>query len=152
MIQPFLIVAIFTCCQELSSQTTTKITYDNSSGLSTSKCNVFDPPLSVGGKTHTGVIGGVRYVVDKGLQLPTNYSFSSNKTNRTDYRISFPFKQGYVYTIKFTAAADVNHILSGTSIPNNPIPFFNTLEVIAANCSRSCFFSSVSALPIECAE
>lgn len=40
------------------SQTTTTILYDASSGLSTTKCNVFDPPVNVGSKLHTGVIGG----------------------------------------------------------------------------------------------
>lgn len=36
------------------SQTTTTILYDTSSHLSTTKCNVFDCPVNVGDKLHTG--------------------------------------------------------------------------------------------------
>ena len=43
-----------------------------------------------------------------------------------------------------------NYILSGTSIPNRCIPLLITLAVIEASCKRTCFFSSVSALAIEC--
>ena len=48
-------------CVKSFSQTTTTILYDASSNLSTTKCNVFDPPVNVGGKLHTGVIGGARF-------------------------------------------------------------------------------------------
>ena len=43
-----------------------------------------------------------------------------------------------------------NHILSGTLIPNNPIPVFIVWAVNCANCKRSIFFSSLSAFAMEC--
>ncbi len=43
-----------------------------------------------------------------------------------------------------------SYILSGTLMPSNPIPFFITSAVNSEICKRSNFFSSVSALPIEC--
>jgi hypothetical protein len=91
------------------SQTTTTISYDATSNLSTTKCNVFDPPVNVGGKLHTGIIGGATFSTANGLTLPTSYTFSSMQTKRTDYRISYPFKSGYTYRIEFTAFGDVSN-------------------------------------------
>ena len=45
---------------------------------------------------------------------------------------------------------ELNYIRSGTSIPNNCIPLLITVALILANCKRSCFFSSLSALVILC--
>lgn len=91
------------------SQTTTTISYDATSNLSTTKCNVFDPPVNVGGLLHTGVIGGATFSTANGLDLSTSYTFSSSQTKRTDYRISYPFKSGYTYRIEFTAFGDVSN-------------------------------------------
>lgn len=98
-----LAIAILFYSAKSFSQTTTTILYDASSNLSTTKCNVFDPPVNVGGKLHTGVIGGATFSTANGLTLPTNYTFSSGQTNRTDYRISYSFKSGYTYRIEVTA-------------------------------------------------
>lgn|GEM_PF-5900093 len=51
------------------SQTTTTITYDATSNLSTTKYNVFNPSVNVGGRLHTGVIGGATFSTAKGLNL-----------------------------------------------------------------------------------
>lgn len=99
----FLAVAILFYSVKIFSQTTTTILYDTSSHLSTSKCNVFAPAVNVGGKLHAGVIGGATFSIAKGLTLPTDYTFSSKNTNRTDYRISYPFRSGYSYRIEVTA-------------------------------------------------
>jgi hypothetical protein len=52
------------------SQTTTTILYDATSNLSTTKCNVFDPAVNVGGLLHTGVIGAATFSTANGLTLP----------------------------------------------------------------------------------
>ncbi len=96
------IAILFYSAKSFSQTTTTTILYDASSNLSTTKCNVFDPPVNVGGKLHTGVIGGATFSTANGLTLPTNYTFSSGQTNRTDYRISYSFKSGYAYRIEVT--------------------------------------------------
>jgi hypothetical protein len=104
-----LAIAIFFYSAKSFSQTITTILYDASSNLSTTKCNVFDPPVNVGGHLHTGVIGGATFSTANGLTLPTKYTFSSAQTKRTDYRISYPFKSGYIYRIEFTAFGDVSN-------------------------------------------
>jgi hypothetical protein len=73
----FLAVAILFYSVKIFSRATTTILYDTSSHLSTSKCNVFAPAVNVGGKLHTGVIGGATFSIAKGLTLPTEYTFSS---------------------------------------------------------------------------
>lgn len=76
-------IAMLFCGTQTLSQTTTTILYDASSGLSTTQCNVFDPPVNVGGKLHTGVIGGATFSTANGLDLPTSYTiFIANKKNR----------------------------------------------------------------------
>ena len=42
------------------------------------------------------------------------------------------------------------YILSGTGMPNTPIPVLRVLAVRAASCNLSIFFSSVSAFVMEC--
>lgn len=98
------IVILFYSAKSFCQTTTTTILYDTSSHLSTTKCNVFDPPVNVGGKLHTGVIGAATFSTANGLTLPTTYTFSTLQTKRSDYRISYPFKSGYIYRIEVTAS------------------------------------------------
>lgn len=58
-----LAIAILFSSAKSFSQTNTTILYDASSNLSTTKCNVFDPPVNVGGKLHTSVIGAAHLVL-----------------------------------------------------------------------------------------
>jgi hypothetical protein len=114
-----LLTAALFCHAALFSQGVTTILYDNTSGLSTTKCNVFNPapsttPVSVGGKVHVSVIGAATFTAANGLTLPTNYSFTSGTGNRSDYRISYPFKSGYKYSIAITALGSVS---GGSSYP-----------------------------------
>lgn len=67
-LRTILTIAILFCCIKSFSQTTTTILYDASSNLSTTKCNVFDPPVNVGGLLHTSVIG----VVGGGISLTSD--------------------------------------------------------------------------------
>lgn len=136
------ILLIVLCNQKLLSQTTTTITYDTTSGLSLTKCNVFAPPLVVGGKTHTSVIGAATYSNANGLALPTNYNINANKTERSDFRISYSFKSGYSYVIKFTAFAQVS---SGSSYPTIGAALFTAGGL--TNTSTSCAAGDISGFP-----
>lgn len=102
------IMMLFYCTESFAQITTTTILYDNTSGLSTTKCNVFSPPVNVGGKLHTGVIGGATYTDANGLTLPTQYIDATGKTLRTDYKISYSFKTDYTYSIEITASGFIN--------------------------------------------
>jgi hypothetical protein len=129
----FLAIAILFYSAKLFSQTTTTILYDASSNLSTSKCNVFDPPVNVGGKIHTGVIGGATFSTASGLSLPTNYTYSTGKTNRTDYRISYSFKSGYTYRIEVTSSGNASN---SSAYPSLGAALFTAagLPFTSANC------------------
>jgi len=52
---------LFYSAKSFSQTTTTTILYDASSNLSTTNCNVFNPPVNVGGLLHTWVIGGATF-------------------------------------------------------------------------------------------
>jgi len=124
MIKIIFVLVLFCGKTALTQTTTTTIVYDNTSNLSITACNVFaytspDPPISVGGKLHTGVIGEAKYSATNGLVLPTNYTFSSGHVNRTDYRISYPFKSGYIYSIEITAFGDASISSTYPSIGTN---------------------------------
>ncbi len=124
------------------SQTTTTILYDASSDLSTTKCNVFDPPVNVGGKLHTGVIGGATFSTADGLDLPTKYILSTDQTKRTDYRISYPFKNGYTYSIEITAFGDASNY---TAYPSLGASLFTAAGLTYT--STSCGPGDISGFP-----
>ena len=106
------------------SQTTVTISYDATSNLSTSKCNVFDTAINIGGKLHKSVIGAATFSSANGLSLPTNYTNSTGKINRSTYRISYPFKRGNAYRIEVTASGNTSNSVSyptlGTSLFTSP--------------------------------
>lgn len=125
-------IAILFFCTNSFSQTTTTILYDVSSGLSTTKCNVFDPPLSVGGRVHTGVIGAATFSTANGLTLPTNYTASPQHVNRSDYKISYLFKAGYLYQIEITASGFASN---STNYPSLGVALFtNALNYTSISC------------------
>ena len=137
-----LCLTILLCCDKSFSQVTTTITYDATSLLSTTKCNVFDPPVNVGNLLHTGVIGGATYSNANGLTLPTDYKPSTNVLHRTDYRISYPFKLGYLYSIEITASGNVSNSFDYPSISAGLYSSFDL-----PNTSTACGAADVSGLP-----
>jgi hypothetical protein len=136
------LIIFFYNVQSFSQVTTTTILYDATSGLSTTACNVFDPPVSIGGKLHTGVIGGATYSDANGLKLPTQYTYATDKTLRTDYKISYSFKSGYTYSIEITAFGDIS---TGSSYPTIGGGFFTTQGL--TNTSTSCTVGDIAGFP-----
>jgi hypothetical protein len=135
-------LAILFCCVKSFSQTTTTILYDASSNLSTTKCNVFDPPVNVGDLLHTGVIGAATFSTANGLTLPTTYTFSSSETKRSDYRISYPFKSGYTYRIEVTASG---YASNSTAYPSIGAALFTAAGLPYT--STSCVAGDISGFP-----
>jgi hypothetical protein len=137
-----LAVAIFFYSAKSFSQTTTTISYDATSSLSTTKCNVFDPPVNVGGQLHTSVIGAATFSTANGLTLPTNYTNSTMKTKRSDYRISYPFKSGYTYRIDVTA---FGYASNSTAYPSLGAALFTAAGLTYT--STSCVAGDISGFP-----
>lgn len=103
------IAFIFFTFSAYCQSTSIEFIYDKTSGLSKTKCNVFDPsPVNVGGKLHTSVVGGPSYDDDNGLKLNTIYDYSNDIQYRTAFAISYDFKTNYSYKIEVTVAGDAN--------------------------------------------
>lgn len=137
-----LAIAILFSSAKSFSQTNTTILYDASSNLSTTKCNVFDPPVNVGGKLHTSVIGAATFSTSNGLTLPTNYTFSTLQTKRSDFRISYPFKSGYTYRIEVAA---FGYASNSTAYPSLGASLFTAAGLTFT--SMSCLAGDISGLP-----
>ena len=91
---------------------------------------------------HTGVIGGATFSTSTGLTLPTNYNFTTNKTNRTDFRISYPFKAGYTYTFEITANGNVS---GGSAYPTLGGTLFTAAGLTYT--STSCGANNITTFP-----
>lgn len=96
----------------------------------------------MGGKLHTGVIGAATFSTANGLTLPTTYTFSTLQTKRSDYRISYPFKSGYIYRIEVTASG---YASNSTAYPSLGAALFTAAGLTYT--STSCTAGYISGLP-----
>jgi len=87
-----------------------------SSGLSTSDCNIFDPPLAVQGYTHTAFAGAPTFT-GSSIYAPASANSTSNILAGTGYAISYPFtsQHGYAIGVNVTASTTNNTV---------PLPYF----------------------------
>jgi hypothetical protein len=127
------------------SQTKT-ITIDYSSysaaGL-TSVCNVFSSPTQVSvlengvpgyTLTHTSVLGTTRYISSTGsIDLPC-FNAGPLYTGGTVYAISYPFQNGYTYSISVTASANASssELIDVTGLITKTLPGTSTATTCVA--------------------
>ena len=109
----FLVLAGFGSTRCFSQTvTTTTINYLTSS-LSTTACNVFNPSVAVGGKTHESLAGGVTFS-SAGIALSTTPS--STTPGGTAYVIDYNFISGNTYNVSIVTAGGDGSMNLSTSI------------------------------------
>ena len=92
-------ILVFIFSTQSSKAQTTTFTY-SSSGLSNSSSNVFSPAVTIGGHSHSAVLGGVTF---SGGQLVLSTTPQASPAGGTAYAINFPFAQNTKYTISIVA-------------------------------------------------
>jgi hypothetical protein len=110
---PFWILSLLLLTSQLHAQTA-NISYI---GTSLSGCNVFNPPVYVGGKVHNSHAGAVTFASGQGIRLNT-IPFGAT-AGGTAYYISYNFIPGNVYSVSVTTSGGDNQVKLNTSvIPN----------------------------------
>jgi hypothetical protein len=131
-----ILIGLFFTINVFSQTTTTTINY-LTSGISTSTCNVFNPPLNVttdvngtaSALLHSSYAGGVSFNTTYGLLLSTTPQ--ANPPGGTACRINYSFTPGNTYTIAITALGNPAMLLKTSVVPNfNQFPTNGTSSCI----------------------
>lgn len=113
----------------LSAQTT-NFNYATS-GLSTTDCNIFDPPLMVQGYTHTSFASHPQFV-NLSINVLVFNQPSINVHAATGYAISYPFTANHTYAIGLNVNANIDN--SAVQLPYLKIGLSSSLPTKTIVC------------------